>query len=110
MREVAVTEGDKVETQIKLGWQVNSWPVGQLVETMNAVTDSEIDALMDEYRASYDFATDDIETVRYQAREEIAIKKMTDDEGCSAFANNFQDLYGMEQLPGLASQHLMAKG
>ena len=110
MREVAVTEGDKVETQIKLGWQVNSWPVGQLVETMNAVTDSEIDALMDEYRASYDFATDDIETVRYQAREEIAIKKMMDDEGCSAFSNNFQDLYGMEQLPGLASQHLMAKG
>ena len=77
---------------------------------MNAVTDSEIDALMDEYRASYDFATDDIETVRYQAREEIAIKKMMDDEGCSAFSNNFQDLYGMEQLPGLASQHLMAKG
>ena len=110
MREVAVTEGDKVETQIKLGWQVNSWPVGQLVETMNAVTDNEIDALMDEYRASYDFATDDIETVRYQAREEIAIKKMMDDEGCSAFSNNFQDLYGMEQLPGLASQHLMAKG
>ena len=110
MREVAVTEGDKVETQIKLGWQVNSWPVGQLVETMNAVTDKEIDELMDEYRASYDFATDDIETVRYQAREEIAIKKMMDDEGCSAFSNNFQDLYGMEQLPGLASQHLMAKG
>lgn len=110
MREVAVTEGDKVETQIKLGWQVNSWPVGQLVETMNAVTDNEIDALMDEYRASYDFATDDIETVRYQAREEIAIKKMMDEEGCSAFSNNFQDLYGMEQLPGLASQHLMAKG
>ena len=110
MREVAVTEGDKVEVQAKLGWQVNTWPVGQLVETMNAVTDAEIDALMEEYRAAYDFATDDLATVRYQAREEIAMKKMLDAEGCLAFSNNFQDLYGMDQLPGLASQHLMAQG
>ena len=110
MREVAVTEGDKVETQIKLGWQVNTWPVGKLVEVMNAVTKKEIDDLMKVYQDSYGFATDDIETVRYQAREEIAIKKMMDAEGCSAFSNTFQDLYGMEQLPGLASQHLMAQG
>lgn len=110
MREVAVTEGDKVEVQAKLGWQVNTWPVGQLVETMDAVTDAEIDALMDEYRAQYDFATDDLDTVRYQAREEIAMKKMLDAEGCMAFSNTFQDLYGMRQLPGLASQHLMAQG
>ncbi|WP_394961143.1 L-arabinose isomerase [Candidatus Allofournierella merdavium] len=110
MREVAVTEGDKVEAQLKLGWQVNTWPVGRLVEEMDAVTDAEIDALMEEYRAAYDFATDDLATVRYQAREEIAMKKMLDAEGCRAFSNNFQDLYGMEQLPGLASQHLMAQG
>ena len=110
MREVAVTEGDKVEVQAKLGWQVNTWPVGQLVETMNAVTGAEIDALMEEYRAAYDFATDDLATVRYQAREEIAMKKMLNAEGCLAFSNNFQDLYGMDQLPGLASQHLMAQG
>lgn len=110
MREVAVTEGDKVEVQTKLGWQVNTWPVGQLVETMDAVSEAEIDALMDEYHAAYDFATDDIETVRYQAREEIAMKKMLDAEGCKAFSNTFQDLYGMRQLPGLASQHLMAQG
>ena len=113
MREVAVTEGDKVEVQAKLGWQVNTWPVGQLVDTMNAVTDAEIDALMDEYRAAYDFASEDtdfIETVRYQAREEIAMKKMLDAEGCKAFSNTFQDLYGMRQLPGIASQHLMARG
>ncbi len=110
MREVAVTEGDKVEAQIKLGWQVNTWPVGTLVETMNAVTEDEIDVLMAEYTASYDMATDDIATVRYQAREEIAIKKIMDAEGCKAFSNTFQDLYGMEQLPGLASQHLMSLG
>ena len=110
MREVAVTEGDKVEAQIKLGWQVNTWPVGQLVETMDAVTDAEVDAKMAEYAEKYDMATNDVETVRYQAREEIAIQKMMDAEGCVAFSNTFQDLYGMKQLPGLASQNLMSKG
>jgi L-arabinose isomerase len=110
MREVAVTEGDKVEAQIKLGWQVNTFAVGDLVEVMNGVTDSEIDAKMAEYKEKYDFATDDTETVRYQAREEIAMKKMLDSEGCIAFSNTFQDLWGMEQLPGLATQNLMAQG
>ena len=110
MREVAVTEGDKVEVQAKLGWQVNTWPVGKLVETMNGVTEAEVDAKMVEYAALYTFATDDLETVRYQAREEIAMKRMLDAEGCKAFANTFQDLYGMRQLPGLASQNLMAQG
>ena len=99
-----------MEVQAKLGWQVNTWPVGKLVETMNEVTDAEIDALMDEYRASYEIATDNIESIRYQAREEIAMKKMFDAEGCKAFSNTFQDLYDMRQLPGLASQHLMAQG
>ena len=110
MREVAVTEGDKVEVQAKLGWQVNTWPVGDLVKVMDAVTEVEIDTLMETYKAKYDIATDDIAAVRYQAKEEIAIKKMMDAEGCLAFSNTFQDLYGMEQLPGLASQHLMAQG
>ena len=110
MREVAVTEGDKVEAQIKLGWQVNTWATGDLVKEMNAVTEAEIDALMAEYKASYDIATDNEYAIRYQAREEIAMKKMMDREGCKAFSNTFQDLYGMEQLPGLASQHLMAQG
>ena len=110
MREVAVTEGDKVEVQTKLGWQVNTWPVGKLVDTMNEVTEAEVDAKMAEYESLYTMATDDIETVRYQAREEIAMKKMLDAEGCMAFTNTFQDLYGMKQLPGLASQHLMAQG
>ena len=110
MREVAVTEGDKVEAQIQLGWQVNTWAVGDLVKEMNAVTEAEIDALVKEYEAAYDVATDNIAAIRYQAKEEIAIRKMMDREGCKAFSNTFQDLYGMEQLPGLASQHLMALG
>ena len=110
MREVAVTEGDKVEAQAKLGWQVNTWAVGDLVKVMGEVTETEIDALVEVYKASYDIATDNMDAIRYQAREEIAMKKMLDAEGCKAFSNTFQDLYGMEQLPGLASQHLMAQG
>lgn len=110
MRQVAVTEGDKVEAQIKLGWQVNTWAVGDLVKEMDSVTKDEIDKLVDEYLQSYELATDNIDAVRYQAKEEIAIKRMMDREGCRAFSNTFQDLYGMEQLPGLASQHLMAQG
>ena len=110
MREVAVTEGDKVEAQKKLGWQVNTWAVGDLVKEMHAVTEDEVDALMAVYREKYDFATEDVAAIRYQAREEIAMKRMMDAEGCRAFSNTFQDLYGMEQLPGLATQHLMAQG
>ncbi len=110
MREVAVTEGDKVEVQAKLGWQVNTWAVGDIVKEMSAVTEKEIDALMDEYTSKYEIATDNIAAIRYQACEEIAIKKMLDKEECLAFTNTFQDLYGMEQLPGLASQNLMSKG
>lgn len=110
MREVAVTEGDKVEVQMKLGWQVNTWAVGDLVKVMGEVTDSEIQEKFNEYKEKYDIATDDSAAIRYQAREEIAIKKMMDAEGCKGFSNTFQDLYGMEQLPGLASQNLMAQG
>ena len=110
MGEVAVTEGDKVEAQIKFGWQVNTWPVGKLVDEMNKVTDSEIDELMKVYTDTYELATDDMETIRYQAREEIAMKKMMTAEGANAFVNTFQDLVGMRQLPGIASQHLMAQG
>ena len=110
MRDVAVTEGDKVETQIKLGWQVNTWAVGDLVKEMAKVTDAEIDELFAQYKEKYDIATDNIQAIRYQAREEIAMKRMMDRNGCIAYTNTFQDLYGMEQLPGLASQHLMALG
>ena len=110
MRNVAVTEGDKVEVQMKLGWQVNTWPVGELVDIINQVTEEEVETLLSEYRENYEFNTDCINAVRYQAKEEIAIKKMLDREGCKAFSNTFEDLYGMEQLPGLATQRLMAQG
>ena len=110
MRDVAVTEGDKVEAQRKLGWEVNSWAVGDLVKEMNSVTEEEIDKQMEEYLSLYDVNTDNTDAIRYQAKEEIAIRRMLDKNGCKAFTNTFQDLYGMEQLPGLASQHLMSLG
>lgn len=110
MRNVAVTEGDKVGVQEKLGWQVNTWPVGELVQYIQSVTEEELDALLAEYAQRYTIATEELAAVRYQAREEIAMKRMLDREGCQAFTNTFEDLYGMEQLPGLASQRLMEQG
>ena len=110
MRQVAVTEGDKVEAQSKLGWQVNTWAVGDLVKQMQSVSEGEIDELMAQYTSLYDVATENMDAIRYQARVEIAIRSMLDAQGCRAFTNTFEDLYGMESLPGLASQHLMAQG
>lgn len=110
MREVAVTEGDKVEIQAKLGWQVNTWAVGDLVKVFNEVSDKEVEELFNEYKEKYEINTDNIDAIKYQAKEEIAIKKMLDENGCKAFADTFQDLYGLDQLPGLAVQDLMAKG
>ena len=110
MRDVAVTEGDKVEAQIKLGWQVDYWPVGHLVEVMGQVTEADVDAQMAQYQERYDMDTDDVAAVRYQAKVEAAMRRILDREGARAFINNFQDLYGMEQLPGIASQNMMADG
>ncbi len=68
MREVAVTEGDKVEVQRKLGWEVNTWAVGDLVTEMGKVTEDEIDELFTTYKENYTINTDDIDAIRYQAR------------------------------------------
>jgi L-arabinose isomerase len=110
MREVAVTEGDKVQAQIKLGWQVNTWPVGELADEIGKVGEAEVEGLLAEYRSAYAVATDDLPSVRYQAKEELAIERILVREGAGAYSNTFQDLWGLEQLPGLATQNLMAKG
>jgi len=110
MRQVAVTEGDKVEAEIKLGWDIEYQPVGGLVEVLNTVTEEEIDAKMEEYKARYDIDTDDIAAVRYQAKEEIAIRRICEKNGYTSFITNFEDLYGLEQLPGLAVQNMMYDG
>ncbi|MDR2657183.1 MAG: L-arabinose isomerase [Oscillospiraceae bacterium] len=110
MRQVAVTEGDKVEAQIKLGWQVNTWPVGDLVGEMSRVTEADIDGQLGAYARRYSAPSLDLPEIRYQAKEEIAIRRILNAEGASAYSNTFEDLHGMEQLPGLASQDLMAQG
>ena len=110
MRNVAVTEGDKVETQTQLGWQVNTWPVGLLVDCIQKVTEAETDTLMKELEDLYEIRTEQLDQIRYQAKAELAMKRLLEKEGCNAFSNTFEDLYGMEQLPGLATQRLMSQG
>ncbi len=110
MRQVAVTEGDKVEAEIKLGWDVEYRGIGDLVAAMDAVSDAELEAKMDEYKTRYDIDTDNTDAVRYQARIECGLLKIFGENGYSALTTNFEDLYGMEQLPGLACQNMMADG
>ncbi len=110
MREVAVTDGDRVETQIRYGWETNYYALGDLVAYINAVTDAEIDGMMALYREKYTMNTDNIEAVREQAKYEAALEKFISDKGVGAFTDTFQDLHGMKQLPGIAIQDLMGKG
>lgn len=116
MRDVAVTDGDKIEAQIQLGWTVDYFGIGDLVEVINQVTDEDVDTLFDQYKELYDFDYGNYEkenwesAVKVQARYEIALKNFLDAGGYTAFTTNFQDLHGMQQLPGLAVQRLMAEG
>jgi L-arabinose isomerase len=116
MRNVAVTEGDKIEAQIQFGWTVDYYGIGDLVQDVNAVKDEEVDALFEEYANLYEFdygtySKEDWEkSVKVQARYEIAIKRFLDERGYNAFTTNFEDLHGMKQLPGLAVQRLTAQG
>lgn len=110
MRNVAVTDGDKVEAQMRLGWEIEHYGVGDIISEVDKVSEPEVDSLMKEYEENYIIATDNIEAIRYQARVEIAIKKFMDARGFTAFHTNFEDLQGLRQLPGLAAQDLMSKG
>jgi L-arabinose isomerase len=116
MREVAVTEGDKVEAQIKLGISVNGYGIGDLVKLVNEVQDKDIDKLVKEYQELYQVSKEGLKggkfykNVRYQARLEVAMKSFLEDGGFGSFTTTFEDLHGLEQLPGLACQRLMAAG
>ena len=89
MRNVAVTEGDKVEAEIKFGWSVNTHAVGDLVQYINAITEEQIDAQVAEYKTKYEMNTDNIASVRYQAKVEVAIKKFLEDNKADGFVNTF---------------------
>lgn len=110
MRHVAVTEGDKVEAQKVLGWQVNYHGVGDLVASMETVFEEDVEKLMEVYASEYQLDDLSNNNVRYQAKIEVGMKKFLDAHGYEAFTTNFEDLHGLKQLPGLACQHLMAQG
>ncbi|MED3793706.1 L-arabinose isomerase [Niallia alba] len=116
MRNVGVTEGDKIEAQIQFGWTVDYFGIGDLVQYVNEVSETEVHDLFAEYETLYEldygtYSKEDWEaSVKVQASYEIAIKRFLDEGGYNAFTTNFEDLYGMKQLPGLAVQRLMAQG
>lgn len=110
MRDVAVTDGDRVESEIKYGWNVNYYGIGDLCDLISAVSKEEVNKKMDEYTEKYTMDTDKIESVREQAKYEIAIEKFIERENISAITDTFEDLHGLQQLPGIAVQNLMSKG
>ncbi|MDX6246400.1 MAG: L-arabinose isomerase, partial [Frankiales bacterium] len=116
MRDVAVTEADKVEAQMRFGMSVNTFPVNELVAAVDTVDDAAIDALCATYAELYDLMPELAqggerhESLRYGARLEVALRGFLEAGGCHAFTTNFEDLGGLRQLPGLAVQRLMADG
>jgi L-arabinose isomerase len=116
MRDVAVTEGDKVEAQIRLGYDVYGYGVGDLVKLVNQVADSEIDTLVQTYIDEYDIVPalksdgEKHASLREGARIEIGLRNFLSAGNFKAFTTTFEDLHGLEQLPGLAVQRLMRDG
>jgi L-arabinose isomerase len=116
MRNVAVTEGDKVEAEMRFGYSVNGYGVGDLVTVMKKVSDAEIDSLVGEYEKKYELAAsmrsggEKRPALREAARIESAIRTFLLNGKFKAFTTTFEDLHGLEQLPGLSVQRLMADG
>lgn len=109
MREVAVTEGDKVSAEARFGFSVNGFGVGDLVKVVNEVSDADVDKLYAEYQDLYDVVGDEA-SVKYAARQELGIRAFLEAGDFKGFTTTFEDLHGLRQLPGLASQRLMADG
>ena len=116
MRQVAVTEGDKVEAELKFGFAVNGYGVGDLVKVINQVSDTDIDKLTTEYEYRYTVAAslrkggDNHKSLREAAKIEIGLRTFLKDGDFKGFTDTFEDLHGMVQLPGIAVQRLMAEG
>jgi len=116
MRNVAVTEGDKTEAEIRLGTSINTWAVNDLVERVEAVTAEQVQAILAEYDQNYDVAAElqadgeRRESLAYAARQEAGMRSFLEEGGFEAFTTNFEDLGGLRQLPGLAVQRLMSAG
>jgi L-arabinose isomerase len=112
MREVAVTEGDKVEAQKKFGYSVNGYGVGDLVSAINKAAPSQIDEMMEEYKKAYkvSLSKEQLDSVRESAKIEVGMRAFLNKGGFKAFTTTFEDLHGLVQLPGLPVQRLMADG
>jgi len=116
MRDVAVTEGDKVEAEMRFGYSVNGYGVGELVTVLEKVTDAEIDVLVAEYEKRYELMAslrkggEKRQSLREAARIELAIRAFLVGGNFKAFTTTFEDLHGLEQLAGLSVQRLMADG
>jgi len=116
MREVAVTEGDKVAAQMKFGFSVNGYGVGDLVKLINAATEKEVDSLVKSYEGTYEMTPDlrkggkRHKSIREAARIEAGLRAFLDAGNFKGFTTTFEDLHGLAQLPGLAPQRLMNDG
>ena len=116
MRFVAVTDGDKVEAELKFGFAVNSYGIGDLVAIIDTITDEAINKLVNEYESTYTMAADlknggaRHQSVVEAAKIELGLCKFLEDGGFKGFTDTFEDLHGMVQLPGIAAQRLMADG
>ena len=115
MREVAVTEGDKVAAQIKFGYSVNGFGVGDLVKRVNAATGSQVNALLKKYESAYAIAPDlrtgaKRKSLEEAAKIEIGLRAFLKEGDFAGFTTTFEDLHGLAQLPGLAVQRLMTDG
>jgi L-arabinose isomerase len=116
MRQVAVTEGDKVEAEITFGYSVNTHGVGDLVQVINDTADSDVDKLVKEYEDQYTVAASlrkggpRHQSLKDAARIELGLRRFLEQGSFSGFTDTFEDLHGMTQLPGIAAQRLMASG
>ncbi len=116
MRNVAVTEGDKVEAQIKFGWEIDAYPVNEITESVDAVSASDVNALVDEYYDKYEILLEGRDAgefkkhVAVQAQIELGFERFLEEKNYQAIVTHFGDLGSLKQLPGLAIQRLMEKG
>lgn len=116
MRNVAVTEGDKVEAQIRFGWEVDAYPVNEIAEAVHAVSRADVDALVEEYYSKYEILLEGRDEKEFrehaavQAEIEIGFERFLKEKNYQAIVTHFGDLGSLKQLPGLAIQRLMEKG
>ena len=116
MRNVAVTEGDKVEAQLKFGWEIDAYPVNEIAESVAAVSEADTNALVEEYYSKYEILLEGRDPAEFrrhvavQAQIEIGFERFLEEKGYHALVTHFGDLGALKQLPGLAIQRLMEKG